>query len=118
MLTSRKRKERKTIHIYLNNNHLEQVDKIKYEYSVIITDSKFKFNKHIKYITDKCTKLINALSKLARINWGLRHKALKTIHDAILPQLLYAAPVWIQSIKKECNRAKYVRVQTYQLKNS
>jgi hypothetical protein len=39
-------------------------------------------------------KLINALSKSARINWGLRHEALKTIYNgATLPQLLYAAPV-------------------------
>jgi len=43
---------------------------------------------------------------------GLRHEALKTIYKgAILPQLLYAAPMWIEAIKKECNRAKYVRVQ-------
>ena len=66
MLISRRRKERKAIDIYLNNNHPEQVDKIKY--LGIIIDSIFKFNEHIKYITDRCTKLINALSKSARIN--------------------------------------------------
>ena len=110
MLISRRRKERKSIDIYLNNHHLEQVDKIKY--LGIIIDSKFKFNEHIKYITERCTKLINALSKSARIKWGLKHEALKTIYNgAILPQLLYAAPVWIESIKKESNRTKYVRVQ-------
>jgi hypothetical protein len=68
------------------------VDKIKY--LGIIMDSKFKFNKHIKYITDRCKKLTNALSKSARIAWGLRHEALKAINiGSILPQLLYAAPV-------------------------
>ena len=52
------------------------------------------------------------MSKSARINCGLRHEALKTIYiGAILPQLLYTAPVWIESIKKECNRDKYVRVK-------
>jgi len=56
LLISRRRKERKAIDIYLNNNHLEQVDKIKY--LGIIIDSKFKFNEHIKYITDRCTKLM------------------------------------------------------------
>jgi 5'(3')-deoxyribonucleotidase len=61
MLISRRRKERKAIDIYLNSNHLEQVDKIKYLGKII--ESKFKFNEHIKYITDRCTKLINALSK-------------------------------------------------------
>jgi len=61
MLISRRRKERKAIDIYLNNNHLEQVDKIKYLGTII--DSEFKFKEHIKCITDRCTKLINALSK-------------------------------------------------------
>ena len=52
------------------------------------------------------------MSKSARINREIRHEALKTIYNgAILPQMLYAAPVWIESINKECNRAKYIRVQ-------
>ena len=42
MLISRTRKERKAIDMYLNNNHLEQTEKIKY--LGIIIDSKFKFN--------------------------------------------------------------------------
>jgi hypothetical protein len=110
MLISVRRKERKAIDTYLNNNHLEQVDKI--EYLGIIIDSKFKLNKRIKYMTDRCTKVINAMSKSARINWRVKHEALKIIHTgAILPQLLYAAPVWIESTKKECNKAKYVRVK-------
>jgi hypothetical protein len=63
---------------------------------------------NIKYITERCTKLTNALSKTARIAWGLRHKALNTItNGAILWQLLYTAPVWIESINKECNRLLY-----------
>jgi len=80
------------IDIYLNNNHLEQVEKVKY--LDIIIDSKFKFNEHIKYITDRCTQLINALPESARISWGLNYEALKTIYDGgIVPHLLYAAPV-------------------------
>ena len=72
------------------------------KYLGTIIDSKFKFNKHIKY---RCTKLINALSKLARINWGMKHEELKTIHNgAVLPQLLYAAPVWTEPIKKNATK--------------
>ena len=56
MLISRRRTEKKAIDMYLNNNHLEQVDKIKY--LGIIIDSKFKFSEHIKYITDRCTNLV------------------------------------------------------------
>ena len=110
MLITRRRKGRKAIDIYLNNNRLEQVDKIKY--LGIIMYSKFNFNEHIKYTTDRCTKLINALSKSARLNWGLKQEALRTIYSgAILPQLLYAAPVWAEAIQKKCNKHKYTRVQ-------
>ena len=88
----KKAQKRKAMRIYLNNNHLEQVDEIK---NVdIITDSKFKFTKHIQYINDRRTKPINALSKSARIHWGLRQEALEKMYNgALLPQLLYAAPV-------------------------
>jgi hypothetical protein len=36
VLISRRRNERKAIDMYLNNNHLEQVDKIKYLCIIII----------------------------------------------------------------------------------
>jgi hypothetical protein len=45
LLISRRRKERKTIGIFLNNNRLDEVDKLKY--LGIIIDSKFKFNEQI-----------------------------------------------------------------------
>jgi len=61
--------------IHLKNKHLEQVDKIKYLFTII--HSKFKFTGHTNYITDRCTKLINALSMSARISCGLRHEAQK-----------------------------------------
>jgi len=55
---------------------------------------------------------LKALSKSAGISWRLRHEALKIIYNgAILPQLLYTAPVWIESMKRKCNRAKCIRVQ-------
>jgi hypothetical protein len=49
---------------------------------------------------------------LAKLTWGLKHEALKTIYKgAILPLLLYGAPVWIDTMKYEHIRQKYVRVQ-------
>ena len=61
MLISRRRKERTAVDIYLNNNHLEQVDKIKY--LGITIGSKWKLKEHTNYTIDRCTKLINALSR-------------------------------------------------------
>jgi hypothetical protein len=63
-------------------------------------------------MSSKCTKLIHALSKSAKQSWGLSHAALHTIYEgAILPLLLYGAPVWIEALKKECNKTIYNRVQ-------
>ena len=92
-MTRRKRKERKEIEIYLNNKPLIQVHSMKY--LGIIFDSKLTFREHINYMAEKFTKLIFALSKSAKLNWGLKYADLKTIYTkVILPLLLYGAPVW------------------------
>jgi hypothetical protein len=82
------------------------------KYLGIIIDNKFKFSEHVKYAAEKCTKLIHSLSKSANISWGLKHGVLKTIYKgAILPFLLYGAPVWNETLKYKHNRLKYIRVQ-------
>jgi len=57
----RKRKENKENLVYVNNKPLEEVQKIKY--LGIMIDSKLNFREHIKYISEKYTKLIHTLSK-------------------------------------------------------
>jgi len=98
LLSRRKRKERRELEIYLNNRPLTQVHSLKY--LGIIFYSKLTFKDHIMYITDKCSKLIFALSKSAKLSWGLSYAALKTIYTgAILPLLLYGAPIWINALQ-------------------
>jgi hypothetical protein len=83
----------------MNNKPLEEVQKIKY--LGIIIDSKLNFREYIMYISRKCTKLIHALSKSAKQNLRLGHAGLNTIYKgAILPLLLYGAPVWIDALEK------------------
>jgi hypothetical protein len=75
-------------------------------------DNKFKFRDHINHAAEKCTKLIYSLFKSAKITWGLRHEVLEMIYEgAILPLLMYGAPVWIDAIKYTYNRRKYIRAQ-------
>ena len=70
------------------------------------------FREHITYIEGKCAKLIFSLAKSAKITWGLKHKALKTIYTgAILPLLLYGAPVWKGVLNSSCYKDKLVRIQ-------
>jgi hypothetical protein len=48
----------------------------------------------------------------AKLTWGLKHKALKTIYTgALLPLILYGAPVWKGAVNRSCYKAKLVRIQ-------
>ena len=110
LMTRRKRKERKDLEVYLNNKQLRQVKTMKY--LGIIIDDKLTFREHITHVTEKCRKIIFALSKSAKLNWGLSHKALKTLYTGgIQPLLLYGAPVWANIIEKTSHRKKLTRVQ-------
>jgi len=110
LMTRRKRKEHKELEVYLNNKLLMQVHSLKY--LGIILDCKLMFRDHTNYMTEKCTKLIFALSKSAKLKWRLNYMALKTIYTGgILPLLQYGAPVWISAIDKACYKLKLVRVQ-------
>jgi hypothetical protein len=97
LVSRRKRREPKVIKVYLNNKLLEQVTM---KYLGIIIDHKFSFKEHITYAAERCTKLIHSLSRSAKVTWGIKQEAMKTIYKgATLPLLLYGAPVWIDAMK-------------------
>jgi hypothetical protein len=67
---------------------------------------------HITYVAERCTKIIHNLSRAAKLSWGLKNKVIATMYKgAILPLPKYGAPVWIDAMKYEHNRQKYIRVQ-------
>ena len=110
LITRRKRKENKEIAAYMKNKRLYQVQTIRY--LGIIIDSKINSREHILCTPQKCTKLIHAISKSAKLKWGLSHRALHTIYkEAILPLMTYGVPVWIGALEMKCNRKIYNRVQ-------
>jgi hypothetical protein len=86
-MTRRKRKERKGVEVYLNNKHLSQVKTMKY--LGVIIENKLTFREHITHVTEKCRKIIFALLKSAKLNRGISHKALKTLHtgDTVAPSI-------------------------------
>jgi hypothetical protein len=70
-----------------------------------IIDNKLTFLEHVTQATEKCRKVIVALSKSAKLNWGLSHKALKTLYKGgIEPFLLYGAPVLAERIEQTIHR--------------
>jgi hypothetical protein len=96
--------------MYVNNKSLEQVHRLKY--LSILIDCKLTFREHINYMTEKCTKQVFTLSRLAKLNWELNHAALKTIYTGgILPLHLYGAPEWMKALDKTSYKLKLVRVQ-------
>jgi len=82
------------------------------KYLGIIIDDKLTLREHITHVTEKRRKIIFALSKSAKLNWGLSHKALKTLYTGgIQSLLLYGAPVWAKILEKTSHRKKLTRVQ-------
>ena len=86
LVSRRKRRKLRKMKVYLNNKPLEQV--IRMKYLDIIIDHEFKFQEHVNYAAERCTKLIYNLSKMVKLSWGIKHAAIKTIYKgAILPLL-------------------------------
>jgi len=110
VITRKKSKNSRDFKNFLNNKKLQEEDTIKY--LGITIDRRFTFNEHIENIRGKCIKIIHALSKSAKINWGLRHDVLRIIYaGAILPILSYGAPIWIENLERKHNVTKLRRVQ-------
>jgi len=78
LMSRKKRKEKKEIDISINNKTLKQVNSIRY--LGIIFDTKLTFREHVTHIEGKCAKLIFSLAKSAKMTWGRKHKAFKTIY--------------------------------------
>jgi membrane protein insertase Oxa1/YidC/SpoIIIJ len=91
IMTGRKRKVPKEVLVYINNKAIPRVEKLKY--LGIKFDYKLLFREHTNYVADKCKKLIFQLAKVAKLNWGLSHKALQTIYmGGIQSLLIYGSP--------------------------
>jgi hypothetical protein len=110
LVTTKTSEANGTLNIYLNNKRLEQVSELKY--LGIYFDSRFSFDRHVDYITGKCTPIINMLAKSAELKWDMGHRALKVIYSgAIGPILIYGTPIWQKALKKQNNLKKFQRVQ-------
>jgi len=68
---------------------------------------KCKFQEHTRYAAERCTQLIHYLPSSACMTWGLKNEAVAAIYKAaILPILMYSAPIWSEALKYEHNRQK------------
>jgi hypothetical protein len=105
LVTTKTSRDNRTLNIYLNNTHLEQVSKLKY--LGIYVNSRLSFDRHIDYVAEKCTLIAKMLEKSAKLKWSMGHRALKVIYSgATEPILKYGAPAWEKALKKN-NLRKY-----------
>ena len=110
MYISRKRNDHKEVDIYLNYKRLDQIEEMKY--LGIYLDSKFNFNAYIDHTVAKLITVIIMLARTAKLQWGLGHKALKTIYEGAVVQILTnGALIWVEAIWKNRNFTKYKRIQ-------
>jgi len=114
LVKRRKRREITEVILYLNSKPLQQVKNIRYEYLRITIDNRLSFREHIISTTNKLTTLIHTLAKSAKLNWGLKQKALNTIYKgAILTNHAIRRISMGQGMEKNCNRRLYSRVQRF-----
>ena len=90
IITWQRPKNKQEYKIYLNNTLMRQEETIKY--LGIIIDKRFSFNTHIDYTTGKCIKLIHALSKSAKVNWGLRQDVLRMVYSGAILAFVIRSP--------------------------
>ena len=110
LFITRKRNDNREVNIYLNYKRLDQTEKMKY--LGIHLNNKFNFNSHIDQTVAKLIPLFNMLSRTSKLQCGLGHKAFKTIYEgAVVPILTYGPPIWVETIRKNKNLAKYKRIQ-------
>ena len=64
LVTKKTSRDSRILNIYLNNKRLEQVSEVKY--LGIYFDNSFSFDRHVDYITGKCTHIINMLARSAK----------------------------------------------------
>jgi len=98
LFISRKRSDDREVNIYLIYKRLDQNEEIKC--LGMYLDSKFNFIAHIDHNVVKLITPINNLARAAKVQWGLGHKALKTIYEgAVVPILTYGARIWVEALR-------------------
>ncbi|XP_054153607.1 uncharacterized protein LOC128952269 [Oppia nitens] len=98
------------IPILMNNKVLEYENHIKV--LGIIIDKDLKFNKHIEYAINKCSKIYRSLLRVAAPTWGLDSEIIRIIYlRAIEPAITYGCSTWIDGLKLKYAKKKLLAFQ-------
>lgn len=73
-----------------------------YKYLGITFSTKMQVKEHVQNIADKTKQFFNNLAKVARRDWGLGFKALRTIYGGLyVPIATYASAGWMNRLDKK-----------------
>ena len=75
---------------------------------VLTIDSHLNFYDHFQEMEGKVAKKMNVLKRYCGLNWGLKHATLMKLYKTLLlPQMLYAAPVWARKHLQALNKLQH-----------
>lgn len=103
------RKRCKPLNIKLGNCRLEEKPTLKY--LGIILDRHLKFGPHLQYVTEKATKVTNALTRIMPRTGGPGEAKRRVLHSAAESVMLYGAPVWVECLKIKKRRKFLIKAQ-------
>ncbi|KAI4474758.1 hypothetical protein M0802_015459 [Mischocyttarus mexicanus] len=83
--------------IPLGDRSLRMVAETKY--LGVILGTRFNMTAHVNYISNKSKMVFSSLARVAKTNWGLGCKVMKTIYKGVfVPVITYAAAGWADKI--------------------
>lgn len=107
---SRRRQSGNPLRVYLWGGLIKEVKVMKY--LGVWFDQHLSWAHHVTHSCGKAGRLIHALSRYAKVYWGIGSEALETIYNgAVLPALSYGVPVWAEALNRAYNVRKLRSVQ-------
>lgn len=80
-------------------------------YLGVYIDKRLGVKSHVEHVSVKSTKTFSALTKIARSNWGLGYRAMRTMYTSLfVPITAYAAAGWADLLTSQM-RTKLMRAQ-------
>jgi len=77
----------------MKEQNIQKAEAVKY--LGVWIDHNIKFHTHCQKVADKAKSTFQGYRKIARANWGIRHRQLTQLYKAIfIPKITYAAGAW------------------------
>lgn len=108
------RRKPEVIELKIYGQKIEQVNT--FRFLGVIFDSKLLWSEHIKYVEDKCKKVVNIMRCLLGSEWGADRAALKNIYISLIRAVMdYGSLVYKEAAKTQIHRLEIIQNQALRL---